>query len=51
MIIEPMQGPGGQIPSPPGYLENLKSILHENDILLIFDEAQTAFGRIGKWSA
>jgi len=51
MIIEPMQGPGGQIPSPPGYLEKLKKILHENDILLIFDEAQTAFGRIGKWSA
>ncbi|MGB9815108.1 MAG: aspartate aminotransferase family protein [Thermoplasmata archaeon] len=51
MIIEPMQGPGGQIPSPPGYLERLRSILHENDILLIFDEAQTAFGRIGKWSA
>lgn len=51
MIIEPMQGPGGQIPSPPGYLEKLKSILHENDVLLIFDEAQTAFGRIGRWSA
>jgi 4-aminobutyrate aminotransferase-like enzyme len=51
LIIEPMQGPGGQIPSPPGYLERLQKIVHENDVLLIFDEAQTTFGRVGKWSA
>lgn len=51
LIIEPMQGPGGQIPSPPGYLERLKKIVHENDLLLVFDESQTTFGRIGRWSA
>lgn len=51
LIIEPMQGPGGQILSPPGYLDRLQKILRENDILLVFDEAQTTFGRIGKWSA
>lgn len=51
LIIEPMQGAGGQVPTPPGYLAGLKEICHKHDIFLIFDESQTAFGRIGTMSA
>jgi len=51
LIIEPMQGAGGQVPTPPGYLVGLKEICHKYDIFLIFDECQTAIGRIGAMSA
>jgi 4-aminobutyrate aminotransferase-like enzyme len=51
MIVEPMQGPGGQVPAPKKFLEGLRKICDERKIVLIFDEAQTAFGRIGKWFA
>lgn len=51
LIIEPMQGAGGQVPTPPGYLAGLKQICHRHNVLLIYDEAQTAFGRVGAMSA
>jgi 4-aminobutyrate aminotransferase-like enzyme len=51
LIIEPMQGAGGQIPTPPGYLAGLKDLCQRHGIFLIFDECQTAFGRIGAMSA
>jgi len=51
LIIEPMQGAGGQVPTPPGYLAGLKEICQRNDIFLIYDESQTAFGRCGAMSA
>jgi 4-aminobutyrate aminotransferase-like enzyme len=51
LIVEPMQGPGGQVPSPKKFLEGLRRICDERKIVLIFDEAQTGFGRIGKWFA
>ncbi len=50
-IIEPMQGPGGQIPAPVDFLIGLKEICKNNNILLIYDEAQTGFGRTGKMFA
>ncbi|MFX0070808.1 MAG: aspartate aminotransferase family protein [Candidatus Hermodarchaeota archaeon] len=50
-IIEPMQGPGGQIPAPIDFLVGLKEICKRNKILLIYDEAQTGFGRTGKMFA
>ena len=50
-IIEPMQGPGGQIPAPVDFLAGLKEICENNKILLIYDEAQTGFGRTGKMFA
>jgi 4-aminobutyrate aminotransferase-like enzyme len=50
-IIEPMQGPGGQIPAPVDFLMGLKDICKNNKILLIYDEAQTGFGRTGKMFA
>jgi 4-aminobutyrate aminotransferase-like enzyme len=51
MIIEPMQGPGGQVTSPKKFLEGVRKICDDRKIILIFDEAQTGFGRIGKWFA
>ncbi|HIP97591.1 MAG TPA: aminotransferase class III-fold pyridoxal phosphate-dependent enzyme [Anaerolineae bacterium] len=51
LIIEPMQGAGGQVPTPPGYLAGLKEICEKYGIYLIYDECQTAFGRIGAMSA
>jgi 4-aminobutyrate aminotransferase-like enzyme len=50
-IIEPMQGPGGQIPAPVEFLSGLKELCERNKILLIYDEAQTGFGRTGKMFA
>jgi 4-aminobutyrate aminotransferase-like enzyme len=50
-IIEPMQGPGGQIPAPVDFLVGLKKICQTNKIILTYDEAQTGFGRTGKMFA
>ncbi|MEX2721542.1 MAG: aspartate aminotransferase family protein [Candidatus Wukongarchaeota archaeon] len=48
IILEPVQGQGGvNIPSN-GYLEAVRELCDEKEILLIFDEVQTGFGRTGK---
>ena len=47
VIVEPMAGSAGVIPPPVGYLERLRELCTANDILLIFDEVITAFGRCG----
>lgn len=51
MIAEPIQGEGGFIVPPGGYLSELRRICDENRILLIVDEIQTGFGRTGKMFA
>ena len=51
VIVEPVAGSAGVIPPPAGYLERLKEICVEHDILLIFDEVICAFGRMGAYSA
>ena len=51
VLVEPVQGEGGIILPPQGYLEELKKICHEKDVLLIFDEVQTGFGRTGEMFA
>lgn len=51
VLVEPVQGEGGIIIPPDGYLAELKKICHENDVLLIFDEVQTGFGRTGEMFA
>jgi acetylornithine/N-succinyldiaminopimelate aminotransferase len=49
VIVEPIQGEGGiNVPSDE-YLKEVREICDENDMLLIFDEVQTGFGRTGKW--
>jgi 2,2-dialkylglycine decarboxylase (pyruvate) len=49
VIVEPILSAGGMITPPPGYLKVLKDFAHDNGALLIVDEAQTGFGRTGKW--
>ena len=48
VIVEPMAGSTGVLPPPKGYLERLREICNRHDILLIFDEVITGFGRLGK---
>ena len=50
IIVEPIQGRAGVNLPPPGWLESLATIAHENHGLLILDEIFTGFGRIGKIS-
>jgi adenosylmethionine-8-amino-7-oxononanoate aminotransferase len=50
-IAEPIQGAGGVVPPPPGYLPRMREILATHGILFIADEVVTAFGRIGHWFA
>jgi beta-alanine--pyruvate transaminase len=48
VIVEPIAGSAGVILPPIGYLKRLREICDKNDILLIFDEVITGFGRVGK---
>lgn len=50
-IAEPMQGSGGVITPPPGYIKRMHEVAKENGILYISDEVVTAFGRLGHWFA
>lgn len=50
VIVEPMSGSAGVIVPPKGYLQRLREICDQHDILLIFDEVITAFGRLGTMS-
>jgi len=47
IFVEPMAGAGGVILPPKGYLAGLQEICRKNDILLVFDEVITGFGRLG----
>lgn len=47
VIVEPLAGSAGVIPPPQGYLKRLRAICDKHDILLIFDEVITGFGRMG----
>ncbi|HHM2323734.1 aspartate aminotransferase family protein [Acinetobacter baumannii] len=51
VIVEPISGSAGCIVPPTGYLQRLREICDEHDILLIFDEVITGFGRLGTWTA
>ena len=49
ILVEPILGEGGVVPAPPGFLQGLRRIADERDLLLIFDEVQCGCGRTGKW--
>ncbi len=48
ILVEPIRGEGGIRVPPDGFLKGLREICDEKNILLIFDEVQTGFGRTGK---
>jgi beta-alanine--pyruvate transaminase len=50
VIVEPMSGSGGVVVPPVGYLQRLREICTANQILLIFDEVITGFGRMGAYT-
>ena len=51
VIVEPVAGSTGVLIPPQGYLQRLREICDRHDILLIFDEVITAYGRVGKATA
>ncbi len=48
VIVEPISGSAGVVLPPVGYLKRLREICSKHDILLIFDEVITGFGRAGR---
>ena len=51
IVVEPVQGEGGYVPSPKNFLSGLRRICDEHGILLIVDEVQSGMGRTGKMFA
>jgi 4-aminobutyrate aminotransferase-like enzyme len=51
MVMEPLQASGGQVIFSKNYLQGVRDICTEHNIILIWDCIQTAFGRLGDWSA
>jgi beta-alanine--pyruvate transaminase len=47
VIVEPVAGSAGVLVPPQGYLQRLRALCDKHDILLIFDEVITGFGRLG----
>jgi 4-aminobutyrate aminotransferase-like enzyme len=52
VVVEPVQGNGGIVIPPDGFLQGLRELCDAHDVLLIFDEIQCGFGRTGRmWAA
>lgn len=51
VFLEPIQGEGGVIVPPAGYLRAARTITTQHGAMLIFDEVQTGIGRTGTWFA
>lgn len=49
ILVESIQGEGGVLPAPPGFLQELRDIVDEAGALLLADEIQTGIGRTGKF--
>ncbi|MBQ0942016.1 acetylornithine transaminase [Ideonella sp. 4Y16] len=48
VMLEPVQGEAGVRPATPAFLQQLRALCDERDLLLIFDEVQTGCGRLGE---
>lgn len=51
VLVEAVQGEGGVIPAEKDFLQGLRALCDEKDILLMFDEVQCGMGRTGQWFA
>jgi putrescine aminotransferase len=49
VFVEPVQGEGGVVVPPPGYLREVEQLCRENGALFVLDEIQTGLGRLGAW--
>ena len=49
VLLEPLQGEGGVVPAPDGYLRGVREICDRAGALLMVDEVQTGFARTGRW--
>ncbi len=49
VVLEPVQGEGGVVLPPAGYLAGVSSLCRAHDALLVVDEVQTGLGRLGTW--
>lgn len=49
VLVEPIQGEGGIVIPPNGYLEGLRRMCDQRDVLLMFDEVQTGIGHTGNY--
>jgi len=49
ILVESIQGEGGVLPAPPGFLQELRDIVDDAGALLLADEIQTGIGRTGKF--
>jgi 4-aminobutyrate aminotransferase/(S)-3-amino-2-methylpropionate transaminase len=48
IVIEPVQGEGGYIPTPPRFLRRIRELCDEHGMLMVADEIQSGFGRTGR---
>lgn len=51
VLLEPVQGEGGVVPAPEGYLASARDACDAAGALLVLDEVQTGAGRCGEWFA
>jgi len=51
ILVEPVQGRGGDVVPPDAFLPGLRRICDERGLLLVLDEIYTGFGRTGRWFA
>lgn len=51
IMLEPIQGEGGVVLPPNGFLQGLRALADEHQLLLIFDEVQSGCGRTAEWFA
>ena len=49
VLLESVQGEGGVVPAPDGYLRAVRDLCTQRGVLLILDEVQTGLARTGKW--